>query len=116
MRQTLQNLFAEGKTAQVLETLRTLTTNDAAIHHQVLALSARFSENERQKHAGTLDHDTLHLERNRINAALLVLMEQVNPSVEGTQSQTDITPTANPIIQNAEKIYNINHIDNANFS
>ncbi len=116
MKQTLQTLLAEGKTAQVLAELRKLSLSDSELTNAILQTSARFAEMERQQHAGTLAQTELGIERNKINAALLAMIDRLDDGVGVTSSQTAATTAPQTIVQNAEKIYNINHIDKADFS
>ena len=51
-----------------------------------------------------------------INAALLHFIEQLRDHIVDTAKDADTLPKPPTMIQNAEKIYNIDHIDNANFS
>jgi Effector-associated domain 11 len=117
MKQSLQNLLAEGKTAQVIAQLRQSTSHDTDLHKEVLQISARFARNERERHAGTADNSELGIEQNKINAALLAAIDKLedNPPLP-TNSNTEGGNSAKTIVQNADKIYNIAHIDNANFS
>jgi hypothetical protein len=126
MKQTLQNLLAEGKTAQVIAQLRQSTPHDTDLHKDVLQISARFAHNERERHARTSDNTELSIEQNKINAALLAVIDKLadnppistNPNTEGgtARDSWEAGKAAKTIVQNADKIYNIDHIDNANFS
>ena len=49
MKQTLQNLLAEGKTKQVIAELMQLQTNDTELKAEIVQLSARYAQYERQK-------------------------------------------------------------------
>lgn len=116
MKKTLQDLLAEGKTAQVIDQLRQLMASDKDLHQQVLLTATRFADYEKQKHADTVAFDPLSIERNKINAALLHFIEQLPDHTVDTAKDADTLPKPPTMIQNAEKIYNIDHIDNANFS
>ena len=78
MKQTLQNLLADGKTKQVIDQLRQVTQHDADLHNEVLQLSARFEELERQNRLGLSDSANISLERNRINNALLSVVNRLD--------------------------------------
>ena len=78
MKQTLQNLLAEGKTKQVIDQLRQVTQKDTDLHDEVLQLSARFEEIERQNRMGLSDSANISLERNRINNALLSVVNRLD--------------------------------------
>ncbi len=113
---TLKNLLAEGKTAKLISSLLAHTkSHDADLHNDVLQLSARFAEYQREKYANTEGFDPLSIERNKINAALLFVIDKLPDTLEEGKT-TPSVKTEKTTIQNAEKIYNIQHIDNANFS
>jgi hypothetical protein len=119
MKEMLRKLLAEGKIKPVFAQLRQAAQQDADWQNDIVLLSGRFATMERQNRQGTADPATLNIERSKIIAALLEMIEQLepanppattpNPPVEGNKATKSI-------IQNADKIYNIEHIDNANFS
>lgn len=76
MKQALRDLLAAGKTAKVIDQLRKLVANDTDLSNEVTMLSARFKNNEREKHLNTGDPDLLGIEHNRINSALLDVIER----------------------------------------
>ncbi len=85
----------------------------------VILLSARFATLERENRFGVVDAATLNMERNRINAALSHVIDEfadVNPPPATHKSDVEDSKSPKTVIQNAEKIYNIDRIDNANFS
>ena len=49
MKQVLQNLLAEDKTKQVIAQLIQLSTDDTDLKVEIVQLSARYAEYERQK-------------------------------------------------------------------
>ena len=49
MKQTLQNLVAEGKTKQVLEKLKELTQSKAGLQKELTLINARFTELEKRR-------------------------------------------------------------------
>ena len=49
MKQVLQNLLAEDKTKQVIAQLIQLSTDDTDLKAEIVQLSARYAEYERQK-------------------------------------------------------------------
>ena len=77
MKQTLQNLLAEGKTKQVIAQLMQLSTHDTDLKAEVVQLSARYAEYERQKRMGLEDPSVLGIELNKINNALLSIIGQL---------------------------------------
>jgi len=115
MKTALQHHLSEGKTDQVIAELRRQTAPDPYLHEQLLLLSGRQAELERKSIAGTASADDLDIERNKIRAALMDMVRKLPE--EGTgDNATTASISGTTVIQKAEKIYNINHIDNADFS
>lgn len=77
MKQTLQNLLAEGKTKQAIAELMQLSTHDTDLKAEVVQLSARYAEYERQKRMGLEDPSVLGIELNKINNALLSVIDRL---------------------------------------
>lgn len=75
--QVLRKLLADGKTRQAIEHLLPLTAADRDLHNEVVQLSAQFEELERQTRLNVGDPKLLGTERNRINAALLGVMDKI---------------------------------------
>lgn len=78
MKQTLQNLLAEGKTKQVIAEIMQLSTDDTDLKAEIVQLSARFSEYERKKRMDLEDPSVLGIELNKINSALLSVINQLD--------------------------------------
>ena len=78
MKQTLQNLLAEGKTKQVIAELMQLHTDDTDLKAEIVQLSARYAEYDRQKRMDIEDPSVLSIELNKINNALLSVMSQLD--------------------------------------
>lgn len=76
----LQQLLADGKTGQVIQQLLTLSANAPDHHREVLQLSSQFEELERKSRLNLADSRTLDTERNRINDALLAVMDRLYKS------------------------------------
>lgn len=76
MKQTLQNLLAEGKTKQVIAELMQLHTIDTDLKAEIVQLSARYAEYERQKRMDLEAPSVLGIELNKINHALLSVIGQ----------------------------------------
>ncbi|MDX2286864.1 MAG: hypothetical protein NW241_22050 [Bacteroidia bacterium] len=114
MKKQLQDLIAAGRTAQALEFLRSLNPADPDLANEILQLSARHATLTQEERLGTIDRADAQVERNQITAALLALIGQL-PEPAENQTASSGNP-AGGTIQQAGKIYNIGHIDNANFS
>lgn len=111
MKEHLKNLIAQGKIKEAIKELLQITNQESDLHNHVIQQSARLSELEKQQSLGTEDNTALNMTRNQVIAALLSIIDDM-PNKNNKRLQSD---TAQTIVQNAEKIYNINHIDNANF-
>ena len=68
MKQTLQNLLAEGKTKQVIAELMQLHTDDTDLKAEIVQLSARYAEYDRQKRMSLEDPSVLSIELNKIRS------------------------------------------------
>jgi Effector-associated domain 11 len=77
MKQTLRNLIADGKTAKVIAELRQLTTSDADLNNEVNIIAARFTKYKTQYHLGLEDSTPLNIELNKINNALLDIIDRL---------------------------------------
>jgi Effector-associated domain 11 len=81
--------------------------------------SARYNNVMQQIRLGLVDFEAANITKNQIRYGTLELLREI-------EEQRDLTPNIRSeieqygknktIIQNADKIYNINNIDNANFS
>lgn len=116
MKQVLQNLIADNKLDKVIAQLLQVGQSDIDLKKEVVLLSNRFAENERKDKMNITDSKDYNVERNRIIDALLYVIDKLPDDIEVQNTATENTPKGNMTIQNADKIYNIQHIDNANFS
>jgi hypothetical protein len=74
----LKNLLRKGKIAEVIERLLDHSEpNDKELNNQVLLLSARFNRINNQEHNGVISYAEAGIERNKINAALAGLIEEM---------------------------------------
>lgn len=65
MKQTLQNLVAEGKIKQAIDQLRSLTLNEVDLNRDVNHLAARFSKYEQEYHSDVSDPVLSGIESNK---------------------------------------------------
>lgn len=86
MKQTLRQLIAKGKTKEVIAELMHLTAYDIDLNNEVNILSARFTKYKTQYHLGLEDSALLNIESNRINNALLDIIDRLD--TEGGASTT----------------------------
>jgi Effector-associated domain 11 len=74
----LKTLLAKEKTDDVLERLLDITeANDKDAHNTVLLLSARLNRINSQEHKGVISNGEAGIERNKINAALTSLIDEL---------------------------------------
>ena len=92
MKQALRNLIADGKTARAIEALRALNLSDTDLNIEINLLSARFATYERQKNRGIADESDLGIELNKINLALLAVVDHLD------EKKTD------PSVSNANRV------------
>ncbi|MDX1909824.1 MAG: hypothetical protein SF053_22495 [Bacteroidia bacterium] len=115
MKNTLRDLVAAGKTAQALESLRGLKLADQDLTNEIVQLSARYAALTQGERLGTLHRADAQVERNQITAALLALIGQLPESTDNQPGSTG-NPVGDTTHQQANNLYNIGHINNANFS
>ena len=133
-------LIAEARLDEVLSMLRPMLENSPQLD-EVLQQSGRFAAIRKQIRLGTVSQAEANLTQNQIRAALLELLSEIeaqqaaapalgeemvraisvmNPQGivvnSSIQASGDLHIGDKQITQNAEKIYNIDNIDNANFS
>ena len=78
LKSTLKTLLAKEKTADVIEQLLYYTESpDKEAHNTVLLLSARLNRINTQEHKGIITHSEAGIERNKINAALTSLIDDM---------------------------------------
>lgn len=116
MKQGLENLIAEGNTQKVIATVQSLTPLNTELKNELALLSNRFQQNEKQHRLNIIDIQDYRTETNRINYALLSVIERLLEDVKIVKKRPASVSETKTVIQNADKIYNIQHIDNANFS
>jgi len=109
----LRNLIAKDQLPQVFKQLQTFLRDSPDLNQAILQ-SGRFADIQKQINLGTVSFEAASITKNQIRLGLLNLLDEL----EGKGSEQLIFKAASQakVIQNAEKIYNIDHIDNANFS
>lgn len=84
MNNSLRAALAQGKTEAVIAELLQRSTHDADLHNQVVALSARYALYERQYLGNLEDPSELNIELNKINAAVLDILDQLGDAPAAT--------------------------------
>jgi len=105
--------ISQNKVAQALQEMKQLLENSPNLD-EVIQQSGRFNDIQQQIRQGVVSHENAALTKNQIRIGLLALLREM----ETGESAPAIQKAANEpqVIQNAEKLYNIKHIDQANFS
>ncbi|MDX1910406.1 MAG: hypothetical protein SFV22_02915 [Saprospiraceae bacterium] len=85
MKNDLLALLSDGKTAEVIAQLRQLSLPEGELHRLIVQTAARFAGLERQVHAGERTFTEADTERNKINAALLAIIEKLPESAGQTK-------------------------------
>ena len=109
----IRDLIGEDKLQDALKGMKNLL-EESSMLDSVIQQSARYSAIRNQIHLGTVNYETATLTENQIRIDLLALLREM----ETGETVPEIKKVANnpEVIQKAEKIYNITHIDEANFS
>lgn len=116
---TIQDLIEKDDLPAAIQQLKQLFTNSPTLN-TLLMQSARFNALQKQIMEGTVDFEQANLSNNQIRANLLALLQQVraeqqnNPVLQ--QEFTEWIGAKKVVIQNSNKGYYIEKIDNANFS
>lgn len=109
----VRELIAEDEIKLVLQKLQLFLKGSPQLS-DAIQQSGRFTALQRQIMRGVIDDRAAELSHNQIRANLLDLLDEM----EGKGSDTKIQAVMKDptVIQNAEKIYNIEYIDKADFS
>jgi len=138
--QEIRDLIARDRLDEALPLLRSLLDNSPQLD-EVIHQSGRFAAIRNQIRLGVVSHEEANLTRNQISHAMLELLSEIeaqelekpalkqemegaiaNLNSENVISDATITAAGDVHIgdkqatQQAEKIYNIGEIDNADFS
>lgn len=114
----LRQLVAQDKLDEALSQLNSLLENSPLLN-DALQLAGRFAGIRKQVSLGTVSHADATLNQNQIRAGLLDLIQEIETqqaTQPAIQKEIGRAVAGKTIIQNADKIYNIDHIDEANFS
>jgi hypothetical protein len=109
----IKALVAKNKLVEVFQQLQSFLKDHPKLDDAILQ-SGRFKELQQKINKGIISEDDAHLQMNQLRSSILDLLNEL----EGKGSSPIIKEAAAKIqiIQKADKIYNIDKIDNANFS
>lgn len=85
-------MIAKGETATAIEFLLKLSNEDKSINREIHQLSARFNTYKKEKNRGTASKEQLDIDLNRINAAILDLIEQIKDDQNSDSSPLPSQP------------------------
>jgi hypothetical protein len=117
-RAQIQHRIAADEISEAIQLLQDLLKDSPKLN-EVLLQSGRLSAISQQVRLGMVDNKQADLTKNQIRAGILELLDEIeaqgkqSPALQEAVEQFAAGITIN---QNAEKIYNIDKIDNANFS
>lgn len=103
MNHPLRATLAKGKTKAVIAELLTHTAHDSDLHNQVVQLSARFAQYEKQKLGNLEAPEVLGVELNKINqTALAIINELAQDPIQIPVPDTEYPtiPSANNPVKN----------------
>ena len=110
----IRDLLAQDRLQEALRQLNELLEGSPKLK-QAIIQSRRYESIENSIHAGVVSFENANMEKNKIALSILNLLDELEGNTPDPSpiSEAAKEPT---IIQNAEKIYNIKHIDKADFS
>ncbi|MBL7817637.1 MAG: hypothetical protein JNL70_21705 [Saprospiraceae bacterium] len=114
----IRDLIAKDDLKNATQQLSALLKDSPRLDEAVQQ-SARYNNVMQQIRLGLVDFASAHIAQNQIRYAILELLREIEEQEsESSAIRAEIKQyeKSKTIIQNADKIYNINHIDNANFS
>jgi len=113
----IRALIANDNFAEAIRQLHNLLEGSPALN-EVLLQSARFSDVMRQIRLGVVDYEQANITKNQIRMGILELLDEIEAKEKAMPDvKQELERYAAKIVnQHAGKIYNIEKIDNANFS
>ncbi len=114
----IRDLIAKDEFKTAIQQLSALLKDSPRLDEAVQQ-SARYNHVMQQIRLGLVDFQSANIAQNQIRYSVLELLREIEEqgvASAAIQSEVEQYEKGMTIIQNAEKIYNINHIDNANFS
>ena len=114
----IRDLIANDDFKTAIQQLSALLKNSPRLDEAVQQ-SARYNNVMRQIRLGLVDFEAANIAQNQIRQGLIDLLREIEEqglNVPPINKEVAKFANGKTIIQNANNIYNINHIDNANFS
>jgi hypothetical protein len=114
----IRDLIAKDDFKTAIQQLSALLKDSPRLD-EAIQQSARYNNVLRQIRLGLVDFQSANIAQNQIRDGVLELLREMEEQAEETptiHAEIEKHGKSTTIIQNADKIYNISHIDNANFS
>lgn len=114
----IRQLIANNKLKTAFQQIQELLINNPDLDIAILQ-SARYQGIQNQINSGVITHENAEVAKNQIRASLLDLLRNIENFDENsppTDEENTTAPKDTATVQKADKIYNINNIDQANFS
>ena len=111
----MRKLIANDNLNAVIRQLNGLLDNSPKLDEAILQ-SARFQDIRKQIRLGIVSNTEANLTKNQIRAGLLELLREMEEQGKQTEIAEEMNNATATMNQKAEKIYNINKIDKADFS
>lgn len=108
-------MIAHDQLPEAILALQNLLSGSPKLDEAILQ-SARFEDIRKQIRLGTASFENANLTKNQIRAGLLDLLQTVEEKKGEPAIGEEMDKAVKHIVQYAEKIYNIGHIETANFS
>ncbi|MBK8490224.1 MAG: hypothetical protein IPL49_04770 [Saprospirales bacterium] len=111
---SIRDLLAADKLDDALKSLRILLDHSPLLDEAILQ-TARWNDIRAQIRKGVVGQEDANVTKNQIRDGLLGLLREIEEQEQNPAIWEEIAKT-NATYQIAEKIYNITHIDKADFS
>jgi len=114
----IRDLIAKDELKIAFQQIQELLVNSPKLDAAILQ-SSRYNGIQNQIHAGIVSYENAEVATNQIRSGLLDLLRKIEDLDENdflTSEENTAAAKSSTTTQKADKIYNIEKIDNANFS
>lgn len=111
----IRQFIAKDDLPQALAQLQQLLAGHPEMDEAILQ-SGRYADLRKRIRKGTIREADAEVNKNRLREGLLDLLREVEENTGAIGEERKAPSAGTTINQQADKIYNIDHIDNANFS
>ncbi len=110
----IKRLIGKDDLSEALKQLQALFANSPRLD-EIILQSARFEAIRKHIREGTVNTEEKNIELSKIRAGIMDLLRSFEETANQPELGVELQKATKTIIQQAPKIYNIDHIDNANF-